>query len=273
MAEFPVMPVFTDSLIADTIDLSATQFGAYFLLLMTAWRSKENALPDNDQKLARWARLDPRTWRAQKSDILSRWHLGDDGFWRQGRLDDERKRAVELRSKNADAGRASALKRQGRHSTNVKIKINEQAAPLTSPLEVEEGLSKPSLPPKPNLDPDFIDFWSRWRPFDMDKGSKESAKKSYMKARRDSSHEAIIGGLERYCDYCAARQQRTRHAATWLNQRGWEDEQPTIFPAPGAPANGKSNYGDSLANAARAAQAHLDQQEQIRGDDRREVGA
>ena len=150
MAEFPVLPVFTDSLIADTTDMSALQFGAYFLLLMMAWRTKENALPDNDEKLARWARLDRRTWLSQKENILSRWNL-EDGMWRQGRLDDERKRAVELRSKNADAGRASSLKRQGRHSTNVQPKSNETPTPLTSPLvEGEECKhSSPPLPPKP----------------------------------------------------------------------------------------------------------------------------
>ena len=53
MAEFPALPLFTDALLGDTTHLDATEFGAYLLMLIVAWRSPDCALPDDDRYLAR----------------------------------------------------------------------------------------------------------------------------------------------------------------------------------------------------------------------------
>ena len=133
MAEFPALPIFTDAFISDTTHLSASQTGAYLMLLMIAWRTKENALPDDDAKLARWARMDKRTWAVNKSVVMSFWKLGDDHFWRQGRLTDERKYVDDKRNKNSEAGKSSALKRKERHSTGVENVVNINSTPTATP--------------------------------------------------------------------------------------------------------------------------------------------
>jgi uncharacterized protein YdaU (DUF1376 family) len=112
MAEFPKLTVWTDALIADTTHLSATEFGAYMLLLIAAWRSPDCSLPDDDQLLGRITR-DPKHWHRVKPVVMAFWTLGEDGRWRQKRLTREREYAANKRKKLSEAGSLGAEKRWG----------------------------------------------------------------------------------------------------------------------------------------------------------------
>jgi len=127
MAEFPALPIFTDAFIADTLHLNAAQTGAYFMLLMVAWRTKECALPDDDNRLAAFARMEKRAWMVNREILLGFFHKGEDGLWRQKRLTDERKHAEGRRNQAIQAGTASALKRKERHSTDVPTEPQPKA--------------------------------------------------------------------------------------------------------------------------------------------------
>lgn len=116
MAEFPSLPLWTDAFLGDTIHLNAEETGAYLMLLIVMWRTSDCALPDDDVKLARWARCSPRQWARIKPTILEFMTLTSAG-WEQKRLKDERRYVEDKRTKAAENGRASALKRKGRHST------------------------------------------------------------------------------------------------------------------------------------------------------------
>lgn len=132
---------------ADTRHLTPLQHGGYLLLLMTAWRSADCALLNDDNYLSRVAGMDKRTWKANKEVILAFWFLNSEAKLQQKRLLDERKHAEDRRNKNAQAGKASALKRQGRHSTDVQPKSNQKA---TNPTPIEDSieLSSPPISPK-----------------------------------------------------------------------------------------------------------------------------
>ena len=119
MAEFPALPLFTDAYLGDTIHLTTLQHGAYFMMLMVAWRSKGCCLPNDDGYLAKITGMDKRTWLANKTTLLSFWKLDDLQNWYQARLKDERNYVEDKRNKNARAGKASALKRLNRGSTYV----------------------------------------------------------------------------------------------------------------------------------------------------------
>ncbi len=116
MAEFPALPLWTDAFLGDTIHLNAEETGAYLMLLMVMWRTGDCTLPDDDVKLARWARCSPKAWSRIRPTILEFLSpIGD--RWTQKRLKDERTFVEEKKQRAAENGRASALKRKGRHST------------------------------------------------------------------------------------------------------------------------------------------------------------
>lgn len=74
------------------------------------------------------------------------------------------------------------------------------------------------------LNADFEKLWAAWRPFEMDKGNKSTANKSYAKARATAEHQEIASGAETYLNRCHKLESKTKHLVTWLNQKGWEDE-------------------------------------------------
>lgn len=136
MSAFPSLPLFVDAFLADTGHLDAQQSGAYLLLLMVAWRSSDCVLPDDDERLAKWARVDPRTWRRIKSKVMEFWSLVD-GQWSQKRLSKE----WQIVSKRAEVARAN-----GKQSAGAKPLKSQQAGnPAGSPWV--------SQPPTPSPNP------------------------------------------------------------------------------------------------------------------------
>src|SRR5438874_7033624 len=118
MAEFPALPLWTDAYLGDTRHLSQSEHGAYLLLLITAWRTPDCSLPDDDRLLARYAGgVDMRTWRHQKATIMAFWDLRD-GRWYQKRLTAERRYLIESGKERSRAGLLGAEARWGRNKIN-----------------------------------------------------------------------------------------------------------------------------------------------------------
>lgn len=138
MSAYPSLPLFTDAFIADTGHLSAQETGAYMMLLMVAWRSPACRLPDDDDKLARWARVDRRTWLRIKRSVMEFWVLID-GAWSQKRLSKER----EIVSKRADAARENG-KQGGRPKS---LENNNPANPVGSLGDSQSKAPNPSPNP------------------------------------------------------------------------------------------------------------------------------
>lgn len=155
MAEFPVLPLFTDAYLGDTRHLSTIEHGAYLLLLITAWRTPQCRLPDDDKLLARYAGLTGAQWRRMRSTIEDFFHV-DKGWWTQRRLTDEYKAVRQRRESQVANGRASALKRKGRHSTKRHDSENEASTPLNPSSSVKESNTKQSItePREPEAEPD-----------------------------------------------------------------------------------------------------------------------
>ena len=123
MADFPAMPLWTDAFLSDTMHLDATETGAYMLLLMTAWRTQDTALPDNDLDLQRWARCSPAQWQRIKPRVMKFWTL-EGGKYRQKKLDSVRE----------DVRRRSKLQAQRSKARFAKpLKNNEPTTPVDKP--------------------------------------------------------------------------------------------------------------------------------------------
>lgn len=141
MAEFPAMPLWTDAYLSDTTHLTCIEHGAYFLLLMTAWRAKSHCLPDNDKLLSQFCKLTLPRWRKIRPRLEPFFEI-QSGFWFNARLLDELeavRRRIEQRSV---AGTRSAIRRQYRNSRNdsgkhvMKRKDSDTTAKPLIPLDV-----------------------------------------------------------------------------------------------------------------------------------------
>jgi uncharacterized protein YdaU (DUF1376 family) len=137
MSRFPSLPLFTDAFIADTMHLNATETGAYLMLLMVAWRSPDCRLPDDDSKLCRWARVDPRLWHRIRPKVMEYWNLSD-GFWTQKRLllerDKVRKYAARSRVNGTYGGRPKSLKNNDGENPEGYSNITQTKAPNPNPI-------------------------------------------------------------------------------------------------------------------------------------------
>lgn len=141
MSTFPSLPLFTDAFIADTGHLSAQETGAYLMLIMMAWRSPTCRLPDDDDKLARWARVDRRTWLRIKPTVLEFWSLAD-GFWTQKRLSKERdivsKRAEAARENGKQGGRPKSLELLDAGNPTGSSQVSGAKAPNPNPNPIQD---------------------------------------------------------------------------------------------------------------------------------------
>lgn len=144
MAEFPALTLWTDAYLGDTRHLSQAEHGGYLLLLMTAWRSEDCSLPDDNVLLAKWAGCDRRTWARQQPIIMAFWTRGEDGRWRQKRLYAEWLYQRDLSNKRAEAGRESgrvrllskALKDIERGRTKQQANGEQTRTPSPSPSPI-----------------------------------------------------------------------------------------------------------------------------------------
>lgn len=129
MAEFPALPLFTDSYLADTRHLSTEEHGAYLLLLMEAWRRADGSLPDDDLLLARLAGLSRERWAEAKPVVMAFWKRdGRKKTWSQKRLEKER---LYVREKRQSAKDAAASRWKDKKKDNASAKRSQ--SPHTPP--------------------------------------------------------------------------------------------------------------------------------------------
>lgn len=195
MAEFPALPLWTDAYLGDTTHLTTIEHGAYLLLLMTAWRSADCRLPDDDKLLARYARCTTGQWKRLRL-ILEPFFVVEGGNWRQGRLTDE---AVAVRQKKEAAaanGRASALKRKGRHSTERIACVNEATNEASTEIQLNHNHNHTPLS-KDNGDERDSDqlFWDSAKSFLTSESKNPGA--LIGKWCRDYGKEAVTAAVAR----------------------------------------------------------------------------
>jgi hypothetical protein len=94
------MPLHIETYMADTLHLSATEHGAYLLLIMRYW--KDGGLPDDEGMIRRYARMSVEQWSESRGRLLSFFQADESGyaaFERAQGLD--RKRAIPRRVRAA----------------------------------------------------------------------------------------------------------------------------------------------------------------------------
>lgn len=122
MASIPYMPLYVADYLADAAHLTAAGHGAYLLLIMTYWQRGE-ALPDDDRKLARIARMTDKEWAEVREDMAEFFQIGD-GKWAHKRVEQELEKVREKSMKASRAGKASAQRTLNGRSTDVEQTFN-----------------------------------------------------------------------------------------------------------------------------------------------------
>ena len=106
MAEFPALPLFTDSLIADTDHLSHEEFGAYMRILILIWRSPECRIPVAYAWLMRKLRCKDKEFNELFKPLFSEFLTSDGAFYTQKRLFKEFTYQRNMRLKNRGAAKS-----------------------------------------------------------------------------------------------------------------------------------------------------------------------
>lgn len=109
MAQLPFMPLYPDALIGDTMHLSAGEFGAYMLILVSMW-SAGGSLPNDDKVLRRISRLPAANWVRMRPTIMGMLTIEGDRVT-QRRLRAEFTKASGNRTRRASAGRKGGVAR------------------------------------------------------------------------------------------------------------------------------------------------------------------
>lgn len=137
----------------------------------------------------------------------------------------------------ASKGRKAARKRWAQND-DFKAKSDEpnrvpNREPFTQKPETRNQNRDANASQSKEIEREFDEeFWPAY----PRKAGKGQALKAYRTARKRAGLDAIISGVRRYAaERVGQDQQYTRHAATWLNGVGWEDE-----PAPSARPMGQA---------------------------------
>lgn len=208
------MPLHIGDYLADTGHLTATEHGAYLLLIMHYWQN--GSLPESERVIARIAKLSPEQWEESR-DILAML-FGPD--WTHKRIDAELSKADEIIEKRRAAAEARYAKgKQQTSSSNelhVHSKCSDTGVPPTTYNQTSSLRSEDASAPE--ADPDFGKFWDAY----PNKTGKPSAEKAFSQAIRRASLDEIMAGVRAYASKTDDRQWCS--PVKWLSDDRWKDQ-------------------------------------------------
>lgn len=237
MAQFPILPIWTDAYIADTQHLTNEEHGVYLRLLMFAWRTAECALPDDDRRLALMVGVTAKKWATLKPVVMRFWTLSEGG-WTQKKLTAEREKVERTREQKVAAGFASSrskgLKNKDAASTavvkplptahptadqlsiSISIEEDKSSSLLSETSSDQRGKSKTGKP----YSEAYEAFWLEYpRTPNMSKSKAYSGWRRMMIEEQEQCAKAV----NPYKAFLASKPDHpVLHAATFINERRFE---------------------------------------------------
>ncbi|MCW5720017.1 MAG: YdaU family protein [Devosia sp.] len=257
MAQFPALPLWTDAYLADTGHLTTLEHGAYLMLLMSMWRAG-GELPNDDRKLARFAKLTTPQWLRIKDTIMEFMTVSEDGLTvSQGRLGDELQYVRDHSKKQArnsrqrwenrtatpgpvgqhpnhlsDASQANPLKTLNEGDAMGMPDASQTDAPTPTPTIVDTNVSTLSDPavsdraplkPKKGRNGYTVEFEAFWSAYPSTEGqSKLNGFKAWQRLRPDQQVQAMAS-LPAYAAHLKAESWRkVKHVQGYLSGRMFE---------------------------------------------------
>lgn len=109
------MPLYWGDYWKDTGHLSAAEHGAYLNLIGQHWTTGK-ALPADDARLRRMARMDEAEWARSRDTLAAFFDTSDGTTWRHGRVEAELARATEAYAARLTIARKGATARWGENA-------------------------------------------------------------------------------------------------------------------------------------------------------------
>lgn len=122
MAELPHQPMFWTDYFGDTTHLTTQEHGAYLLLMGSYWL-KGSALPDDNQRLSRLARLPLKEWKRMR-ETIAEFFIVMDGVWQHKRIELDLVKVRHKVEQARSAGRISAQRRSNNRATDAQRSLN-----------------------------------------------------------------------------------------------------------------------------------------------------
>ena len=247
MADYPALMLWTDAYLGDAYHLSTEEHGAYFLLLIAAWRTPECRLPDDDHFLARVTKATIKRWRERlRPAVAPFWDIAN-GYWTQKRLLREREKTKTICAKRSRAAnekwRRKRLMDNGTDDTHADAHGMQRARATPHPHPEDSytpesytnvvayksdsqpctsivASAKPKQPRRHSYPPDFDRFWSSYptRPTDTKAGAFKAWDKTVTSGVDPPTLQA---GADRYGDFCRRTGHESMLVQTWTNREGW----------------------------------------------------
>ncbi len=217
----PWMPLYIADFLLDTQHLSATETGAYLLLIMHYWM--HGKLPIDDAKLARIARMDPYQWSRSKTVIKAFFVLP---LMQHSRIDSELARAAEISSKRKGAAM------QMHHPEGCKTGANAHTL-HTSPKESKDSCPSPAAMNGTATILSIIqsdwpsNYFEQFYAAYPKKIKKQGVRKKLDQLKKGGKlhWRDLMDGTKRYAESVRGKDQQYTAAPTvWLNEGRWEDE-------------------------------------------------
>jgi uncharacterized protein YdaU (DUF1376 family) len=105
------MPLWVGDYLAGTMLLNTEQHGAYFLLILAAWK-QGGRLPSAPEQLQAITRLSPAKWKAHEP-LLRPYFNVTPSFWAHERVIEELEKAKKKSDARTKSGATGAAKRWG----------------------------------------------------------------------------------------------------------------------------------------------------------------
>ena len=197
MGDSPAFQFYPSDWLVGTLTLSLSEEGAYLRCLCHQWST--GTLPASDiPALARIMRVTEREAAKLWARIGGKFILGDDGLWRNARLETEREKQAEYRLAKVGAGRRGGLaKAKHKASTATVLPLANTLAKPSSSSSSSSSSSEP--PPKNGGGQERVGGGSVMSPAEYDRLKHANA---FVGARLRVPHKlhhdfiAALGGVE-----------------------------------------------------------------------------
>jgi len=199
--------------------MDATEFGAYMSLIITCYQTN-NDLPNDDTRLARMARVTPKTWKRIKPIVAKKFSITD-GKWSHDVVQKELQKYSRLSTKN----KANRLKGNKKSSPVVNHSCDQTPTNTSNNHQVTSNKDK--LPP---IIPQGVDA-DLWKEFLSDR-----------KRLKCSNSPRALKAIENKLDSFAKNGHDPNNVILTTIEHGWK----TVYEPKEKACNGKSVASSGL---------------------------